>query len=63
MPGLNSPMKEMCALLERIAASLERIEKTLPGCNQEAFETAAVEKVTQSLRAAVSSAHTHELYE
>lgn len=51
-------MQELCVVLERIAECLERIEKTLTGCNQEAFR----EEVKKAVISALASEHTRLEY-
>lgn len=55
-------MDALVDVLERIADSLERIEKALPSCNQEALSKLVEQKVTWMLQSAASSAHTLEAY-
>ena len=55
-------MRELCIALERIAECLERIEKALPGCNQEALSKAVEGEVNKIFTSLASSVHTHELY-
>ena len=53
---------EIRKTLDRIADCLERIEKTLPGYNQEALREAVEKEVKRIFTALSSSVHTHELF-
>ncbi len=53
-----SGTSEIRETLDRIADSLERIEKALPGCNQEALE----ESVKQVLTSLLTYERTHAEY-
>lgn len=57
-----SVTSEIRETLDRIADSLERIEKALPGCNQEALREAVEKEVKRIFTSLSSSVHTHELY-
>lgn len=48
--------------LRGIRVSLEKIAKTLPGSNREAFSAAVEEEVKRIFTSLPSSVHTHELY-
>ncbi len=51
-------MHELCAVLERIADCLDRIAKSLPGCNQEAIR----EEVKEAIISVLASERTHLEY-
>ena len=51
-------MDALVDILERIAGSLERIEKALPGCNQEAFR----EEIKKGIISILASERTHLEY-
>lgn len=51
-------METICESLKRIADSLDRIEKTLPGCTQEAFR----EEVKKAIISVLASERTHLEY-
>lgn len=53
---------EIRKTLDRIVDCLERIEKTLPGYNQEALREAVEKEVKRIFTSLSSSVHTHELY-
>lgn len=51
-------MHELCTVLERIADCLDRIEKALPGCNQEALR----EEIKKGIISDLASGRTHLEY-